>query len=93
MSTELEFLEIIGNASTTASRHGKRLGHNVNAVAYIKPDGDVLVTLESGGGSVGVSSKTMSKSEYEGWKDACPAGLHMMLHGLRLFNCETSFDA
>jgi hypothetical protein len=88
-----KFKEIIGNASTTASRNGKLLGHNVNATSYIKDDGNILVSLESGGSSIGVPSKIMTQTEYEEWKDSCPSGLHLMLHGLRLFGCTTSFDA
>jgi len=89
----MKFKEHIGRASTSAWRNGKYLGHNVKAVAYINGS-DITIKLESGMSPVeGVSSITMAKDKYEGWKDSCPEGLHLMLHGLRLFDCSTSFDA
>ena len=89
----MKFIKNIGNASTTASLDGRKLGHNVNASVY-KKDGKFIVTLETNGAPVkGVSLEVFdSEAEYEKWEDSCPEGKALMLHGLHLFNCTTSFD-
>ena len=90
----MKFLENIGNASTTATREGKKLGSNVNAASYTNKNDEVLVKLESNGIPVAAIPyvKFSSIESYNEWKDEKPKGLDMMLHGLYLFDCETSFD-
>lgn len=44
--SKLKFIEIVGNASTSASLDGKSLGHAVNACAYDNGNG-VTLKLES----------------------------------------------
>ena len=88
-----KFKEIIGNASTSAWRKGRFVGHNCNAVAYSMPDELISVEMESNGSSAkGFKRFIWTEKQYEEWKESCPEGLHMMLHGLRLFNCTTAFD-
>ena len=90
----MKFIKNIGNASTTAWIDGKRIGHNVNAALYANEE-QHEVRLESDGKSVkGISFISFNTAdEYEEWEDSKPEGLALMLHALRLFNCETGFDA
>ncbi len=88
------FIENIGHASTTAWLYSKRLGHSVNAAAYTNGT-LVTVQLENAGAKVARVPKVNFETieAYEAWKASCPEGLDRLLHGLRLFNCTTAFDA
>jgi len=91
---KLKFVEIIGKASTSAWRSGRLLGHNCNACAYEDGKGRVVVKLESNSSPVRAVKPVVFDGDdaYESWKESCPDGISMLLHGLRLFSCETSFD-
>jgi hypothetical protein len=90
----MKFIKNIGNTSTTAWIDGKRIGRNVNAALY-EEKGAFIVKLENDGRSVkGVGFVTFKdESSYRSWQDNKPEGLDLMLYSLRLFDCETSFDA
>lgn len=86
------FVEIIGNASTTAFRNGLKLGHNVNASLY-RNGNKYVVVLESNGEKVpNVAFRNFTLEQYKKWVDSKPAGRHMLLHGLDLFNCDTCWS-
>ncbi|MEC5321105.1 hypothetical protein VSX61_19555 [Brenneria populi subsp. brevivirga] len=80
------FLEIVGNASTSAELHGRYIGHNVNATAYV--DGDkIIVQLESNGSRVrGTSPITMSKEKYDEFCQPQPRKL--FVRGIEMFGAE-----
>lgn len=85
----MKFLEIVGNASTTAWLNGKRIGYNVNATAYLDNE-NVVIKLESNATAVrGVVPVIMSVAEYEDFKSE--DGRNLMLRGLDLFGCTTAF--
>ncbi|EHD21797.1 MULTISPECIES: hypothetical protein [Brenneria] len=81
-----KFLEIVGNASTSVELKGRYIGHNVNAVAYV--DGDnITIQLESNGSRVrGVSAITMSKEEYEDFRQ--PQSRKLFVRGIEMFGAE-----
>ncbi|MFK8258321.1 hypothetical protein ACFL9S_11095 [Erwinia sp. AnSW2-5] len=60
----MKFIEIVGNKSTSATFKGRKIGHNVNAVAY--EDGDnIVIRLESNGAWVKYASqKVVTKEQY-----------------------------
>ena len=91
----MKFIKNIGNASTSASINGKSLGQNVNAALYER-DGKPIVQLESNGTVVKKLGSTAlvsfdSFDAYDEWEDD-RGGKDLMLHGLHLFGCTTSFD-
>ncbi|MEI7252821.1 hypothetical protein [Pectobacterium versatile] len=78
-----KFLENVGNASTSVSFNGKRIGYNVNAVAYT--DGDkIIIDLETNGAKWHQAhSVVMTQDEYE---EFCqPHGRQLFIRGIELF--------
>jgi len=88
-----KFLENIGNASTTAFFDGKKLGHNVNAAAYILKDGTINVYLESNGiARYFAGKKTFANvSEFEDWKGSISENKELFLAAIESFGATTAF--
>ncbi|QHQ14562.1 hypothetical protein GMW39_00875 [Pectobacterium parmentieri] len=81
-----KFLEIVGNASTSATFNGKLIGHNVNASAYEK-DGEIIIHLETNGSRWKSSPEVrMTKEEYDSFceKQSRP----LFVRGIELFGAE-----
>lgn len=88
--TSAKFLEIVGNASTTAFLDKKKLGYNVNACAYQTEDGQIKLVLESNGETVkGIPAKFMTQDEYQMFKDA--GNNNLFKRGIELFGARTIF--
>ena len=86
----MRFMEFVGNASTTASLNGKRLGHDVAAVAYVNASDDVVIQLESNGKKVKQAEAiTMSPEDFDIWKSDHQDNL--FVHAIELFGATTSF--
>lgn len=83
-----KFIEIVGNASTSAKLGNKYIGHNVNAVAYT--DGEsVILSLESNGSRVrGATNIKMSKDEYESFCEK--QNRPLFVRGIELFGAEVT---
>lgn len=88
----MKFIEFCGNASTTASLRGVRLGHDVSVAVYQQDDQSVSLQLESNGSRVkGVSDIKMTNDDYANFKSE--AGFNnIMIKALELFNVKTSFS-
>ena len=83
----MKFLEIVGNASTSAILNKKYIGHNVNACAYTD-NGEIVLKLESNGVAVrGINFKRFSLDEYENWKEENKAR-PLFVRGIELFDAE-----
>ncbi|MEI7219107.1 hypothetical protein WCT79_19105 [Pectobacterium carotovorum] len=82
----MKFIEIVGNASTTAVMNGRKLGHNVNAVAY-ENGNNITLRLESNGSRVTTAADViMTKDEYE---DFCEKKSRpLFFRGIELFGAE-----
>ncbi|AZS56776.1 hypothetical protein C5E18_11900 [Pectobacterium parmentieri] len=79
-----KFLEIVGNASTSATFNGKLIGHNVNA--YEK-DGEIIIHLETNGSRWKSSPEVrMTKEEYDSFceKQSRP----LFVRGIELFGAD-----
>lgn len=92
---DAKFLEIVGNASTTATFNKKVLGRNVNACAYETSDGKIQLVLESNGSPVKgipeLKSITMSKEEYQRFKDL-HSSKDLFIRGIELFGARTAWS-
>ncbi|TCL06895.1 hypothetical protein [Sodalis ligni] len=86
----MKFIEIVGNASTTAFRNGKNLGHNVNVSAYENGD-NIMLYVESNGSRVNqIRGKSLSRAEYE---DFCEQNRrNLSIHALNSMGCTTVFN-
>ncbi|MEL7628720.1 hypothetical protein AAGW04_06905 [Pectobacterium aroidearum] len=81
-----KFLEIVGNASTSATFNGKLIGHNVNAVAY-EDDGEIIIQLETNGSRWKQAPEVkMTKEEYGDFceKQSRP----LFVRGIELFGAK-----
>lgn len=88
----MQFIKIIGGASTTAwDERGRNLGHDVNPVLYA--DGEArVVKLESGGRLLrGYTYRFPNQEDYEAWVGDT-AGAELMIKGIELFGCRTSWS-
>lgn len=85
----MKFIEIVGNASTTAFRGNVKIGHNVNAAAYEHNDNVVLKLESKGMPARGFNSIEMHQDDYA---DFCKnQGRPLFLRGIELFGCKTAF--
>jgi len=88
------FIENIGNASTTASFCGNRIGHNVNCAAYMNHD-MVTIQVESNGAKVrGIKPILLDSSEhFEEWKDRIDSGNgRLFIDALEQFGVSTHWS-
>lgn len=84
------FIEYVGNASTTAWLNGKRLGHNVSVAAYKDKDG-IKLTLETNGSRViGVKNIIMSTEKYDEFCNSNESRL--FIAAIELFGAKTAWS-
>lgn len=84
----MKFIEIVGGASTTAWLGKRKLGHNVNAVAY--RDGDAIVLkLESNADRVrGIPYIRTTPENYAAFCE--PTGRELFVRGIELFGASVA---